>query len=305
MPDPAYGPLRLWEGSQSALSRAGPGVPVDGPAETDSSLAELGLDLVQHECLRAVPRGRDMAEPLTLQWYLQLEELRYHRQGRWIPPLMEFSKHAGEHLLALGHALGSDLVQYARHGVEVVCACPRAEQLALLRRNFELRGLNGTFLHAMAGSLPLESSSIDVACLNGLEFESASPANALDEVYRVLKPGGKVLAVVPARYDVVFWSRWWCLGQRQGSQGHQLDSDSWRVGGTVSAHASRFHGRELKHLFHRFQEPRSYKRHLRRGELPHLWRWYPLSLLERLMGRLMVFKAFKPVSAAIGEQAAA
>ena len=38
---------------------------------------------------------------------------------------------------------------------------------------------------------------------------------------------------------------------------------------------------------------------------PHLWRWLPIALLERIMGRLLLFKGFKPVSAAIGEQAAA
>ena len=39
--------------------------------------------------------------------------------------------------------------------------------------------------------------------------------------------------------------------------------------------------------------------------VPHLWRWLPLSLLERLAGRLFVFKGFKPVSAARAEQSAA
>jgi SAM-dependent methyltransferase len=247
----------------------------------------------------------ESAEPLSLQWYLELEELRYHRQGRWIPSLLEFGKHAGEHLLGLGQALGSDLVQYARHGAEVVCASPSAEQLALVRRNFELRNLRGSFLHAAPTSLPIESSSIDVACLSGLIYESIPPSALLDEVYRVLKPGGKVLAVVPARYDVAFWSHWWCLGQRPSGQRPRNDTDISLAGGLFSPLARRFHGRELRQLFHRFQEPRLYKRHLRRGELPHLWRWYPLSLLERLMGRLLLLKAFKPVSAAIGEQAAA
>src|SRR5205823_10621431 len=115
--------------------------------------------------------------------------------------------------------------QYARHGAEVVCACASAERLALIRRNFELRNLRGSFLHAAPNSLPLESSSIDVACLSGLVYESTPPDALLDEVYRVLKPGGKVLAVVPARYDVVFWSRWWCLGERLTGLGNRPAGD--------------------------------------------------------------------------------
>jgi SAM-dependent methyltransferase len=305
MSDSAYGPLRLWDGSQPALLRAGPAVSMQGTDQTDSSLVELGMALAPRETLRSLPRAREATEPLTLQWYLELEELRYERQGRWIPSLLEFGKHAGDHLLGLGHCLGSDLIQYARNGAEVVCACPWAEQLALIRRNFELRGLQGSFLHAGSAVLPLESSSIDVACLSGLEHEFTAPSEFLDEVYRVLKPGGKVLAVVPARYDVVFWSRWWRLGERLAGPSLPINSDPCTIGGLLSPQAHRFRGRELRQLFHRFQEPRLYKRHLRRAELPHLWRWYPLSLLERLMGRLIVLKAFKPVSAAIGEQAAA
>ena len=67
---------------------------------------------------------------------------------QWIPSLLEFGKHAGERLLGLGAALGSDLVQYACHGAEVVSACASAEQLSLVRRNFELRGLHAVFVHA-------------------------------------------------------------------------------------------------------------------------------------------------------------
>jgi ubiquinone/menaquinone biosynthesis C-methylase UbiE len=240
-----------------------------------------------------------------LQWYLELEALRHHRQGRWIPSLLEFEKHAGERLLGLGGGLGSDLVQYARHGAEVFAACGSAEQLALVRRNFELRGLRAVFLQAAPASLPLESSSIDVACLTGVLHEFPDPAPLLDEVYRVLKPGGKVLAVVPARYDIDHWCRW-CYPTHRSSPRHVTrESEAALAGGLLSPTARRFRGRELKQIFHRFQEPRLSKRHLRRAEAPHLWRWLPMGLLERLMGRLLVFKGFKPVSAAIGDQAAA
>ena len=57
--------------------------------------------------------------------------------------------------------------------------------------------------------------------------------------------------------------------------------------------------------FRRFEEHRVCKRQLRRAEVPHLWRVVPLPLLERLMGRVLVVKAFKPVSTAILLQAAA
>jgi SAM-dependent methyltransferase len=259
-------------------------------------LCALAEVLAPQEVMRLLPPGQELTEPLTLQWYLELDELRHRRQGRWIASLLEFGKHAGERLLGLGSCLGSDLVQYARHGAEVVAVCASADQVALLRRNFELRGLCGTFLHTTPACLPLESCSIDVVCLYGPLPDSA--AELLDEVYRVLKPGGKVLAVLPARYDVDFWAGWLYPT-------HRLARRAEAPAGLLDPTARRFRGRDLKLLFHRFHEPHLYKRHLRRSDVPHLWRWLPMGLLERLMGRLLVFKAFKPVSAAIGEQAAA
>jgi len=39
--------------------------------------------------------------------------------------------------------------------------------------------------------------------------------------------------------------------------------------------------------------------------VPHIWRWVPRSVLERVVGKVLVLKAFKPLSAAIAVQAAA
>jgi ubiquinone/menaquinone biosynthesis C-methylase UbiE len=304
MSDPSQGPLRIWEGSRAAVHRPLDSSLPDSATSSDAALHALARALEVQEILRCPARGRELVEPLSLQWYQGLEQLRHQRHGRWISSLLEFGKHAGERLLGLGVGLGTDLAQYASHGSEVVAACPSAEQLALVRRNFELRGLPASFVHAPPHALPLESGSIDVVCLMGLIHETADPPALLDEIYRVLKPGGKVLAVVPARYDVDCWSRWFRLNHRSSLSVDARTSSPLPVG-LLSASARRFHSREMKQLFHRFSEPRLWKRHLRRAETPHPWRWLPIALLERLMGRLLVFKGFKPVSAAIGEQAAA
>src|SRR5262249_9143696 len=119
----------------------------------------------------------------------------------------EFAKHGGETLLGLGNGLGTDWVQYARHGASVIACSNSSEQLSLARRNFELRGLSGRFLSTTLDSLPVGRASIDVVCVRGFFDDALDAATGVEEVYRVLKPGGKVLAVTPARYDVTFWSR--------------------------------------------------------------------------------------------------
>lgn len=290
--------LRLWEGPTLAVAPGWPASAGTGALMEAPHSLEVAEQLYAREALNpAVTRllRDDGAEPYTLQWFLDIEQQRHGRQGRWIPRLLEFARHSGETLLGLGSGLGTDWLQYARHGASVVVCSPAAEYLALIRRNFELRGLGGRFVHAAATSLPLESCSIDVACVNSLLHTGADPSDVIKEVYRVLKPGGKVLAVVPAHFDVEYWYQTWFFWKR------------WRKQGRPSASAlpERFTARKLRHSFDRFIEHRVYKRQLRRSEVPHLWRWLPLSLLERLMGHVLVLKAFKPLSAAISVPLAA
>ena len=293
---PSY--LRLWESSTRAVVHDAPAPDGGIASAVPHQGSQFAEQLYTWEALNPPANrlpGDEGAEPYTLQWFLNIETQRLGRRGRWIPRLLEFARHSGETLLGLGNGLGTDWLQYARHGAEVVVCSPSAAQLALIRRNFELRHLGGRFLHAPPTSLPLEGSSIDVACLSDLLHEVADPRAVVEEVYRVLKPGGKVLAVTPARYDVDFWSqacffwhRWWPARKSEAEAG-----------------SVRFSGRKLRSLFKRFAEHRVHKRHLRRSEVPHLWRCFPLSLLERLMGHVLVLKAFKPLSAAISVPLAA
>ena len=92
---------------------------------------EFADRLYAGEAFHANGRIYEGAEPFTLQWFLDIENSRHGRQGRWIPRLLEFVKHGGETLLGLGNGLGTDWIQYARHGAEVIACCPAAEQLAL------------------------------------------------------------------------------------------------------------------------------------------------------------------------------
>lgn len=248
---------------------------------------EFARKLYAYEALEPTAgAGKEEPEPFSLQWFLDIESRRHTKRARWIPKLMEFAKHSGETLLGLGHGLGTDWVQYARHDAQVVVCSPSATQLELVRRNFDLRGLQGRFIYAHPCSLPLQPSSIDVVCLSSLLHGIDDPLKVVQEVYRVLKPGGKVLTVTPARFDVDFWFESiffltrWLPGRRNRPRPRPEE---------------RYTGVGLRKLFARFVNHRIYKRQLRRSEVPHIWRWLPLPLLARLMGRVLVLKAFKPL----------
>ncbi len=238
----------------------------------------------------------DAAEPYSLQWFLAIEHQRHGKQARWIPQLLEFGKHAGETLLGLGNGLGTDWLQYARHGAKVIACSPLAAELALIRRNFELRGLGGRFLHAQPHVLPLADASVDVACVTNLLHEVPDARSVVDELYRVLKPGGKVVAVVPAHYNIEYWKR--VLWPWSAPMTNLRRLSPWHT--HRSEEGKDFSRRRLRKLFARFIEHRVHKRQLRRKELPGLWRWLPVEHLQKLFGRFLIIKAFKPVSVVRG-----
>src|SRR5438128_2248752 len=140
------------------------GVPDDAPAPPHKGPhhpREFAQKLFAYEALQpaALPLRSELEpEAFSLQWFLNIQSQRHSKHARWIPKLLEFAKHSGERLLGLGHGLGTDWVQYAHHGANVVVCSTSPAQLDLVRRNFALRGLTGGFMHAQPTRLPLDSA---------------------------------------------------------------------------------------------------------------------------------------------------
>lgn len=259
--------------------------PDPGDPEPPDPRALAARELLRPPAPRPSPRE---LEPYSRAWFEELEAKRYAPHGGWLRRVLEFTRHANESLLMLGPGVGTDALQYHRHGARVtVCATP-ADHPELVRSNFELRGLAVRTVFAGPDvALPFARGTFDLAYVNLLYVPPADPGRVAAELYRVLKPGGKVFALAPARLDAEFW------------ESILLPIRRWYRDPVRFTDAPAYTGRSLRRLFAPFAEHRVAKRHLRRAELPHLWRFLPISVLERLAGRVLVLRAFKPVAAAM------
>lgn len=286
MATPSTPAVYAWEVPPTPL----PNPPVE-PRPAVGELERLAAGEIWREWPASKPAGGTL-DPLSADWFRHLETKRYRRHGRWIPSLLELARHAGESVLAMGDGLGTEWAKLAEAGADVSVADPSADRLRLYRQHAAARGTTAHFLHAPLDHLPVGDERIDVVC----GFFNDAPKIALDalagEAFRVLRPGGKVMAVVPAYYNAARW---------------QALSFPWRpwIRRANAAGPGLITGGDLRAAFDRFDDVRIYKRHLRRTELPHVWRWMMLPLLERMMGRFLVVKAFKPLSAAADRRAAA
>lgn len=275
------GHLKLFAGPPDTVEHA----PLPDPSATLLPLpdphAAATRELIRPPTVH--PSRRDY-EPYSAAWFEGLEQKRYQRHGRWLHKALEFGRHPGESLLVLGCGLGIDAISYARTGTNVTLATTADERPDLIRENFNRNGLSAEFVALDGSRLPFADGAFDVVTWNALYDATAPDPLRVDELFRVLKPGGKLIGLFPAYYDAVFWQNLLLPLQRL----------YWRPPADPTT-APKMTARELGRLFRRFGEQKVSKRHLRRGELPHVWRLFPLLFLERLIGRVLVLKAKKPI----------
>jgi SAM-dependent methyltransferase len=116
--------------------------------------------------------------------------------------LVQFDGYRGRLVLEVGCGAGVDLARFAAGGATVtgVDLSPSAVELA--RTNFEQQGLRGDLRVADGEHLPFPDGSFDLVFAHGVVQYTAAPRRLVDEVHRVLKPGGEAVFQV---YNRISW----------------------------------------------------------------------------------------------------
>jgi len=240
------------------------------------------------------------AQPHTLDWFLEAERYRYDEYAPWMPDLMEFTQHRGERVLEIGGGMGTDLAQFAASGATVTDLDLSIGHLNHAKENFRLRGLDGQFLHQDAERLNVESDSFDVVYSNGVLHHTPNTYHVVDEIYRVLKPGGKAILMFYAESSLHYWGKLvWGIGLEQGQLVHHSMGDIMSTMVEITENEARplvkvYTKKQLRTIFRRFRNVRVYRRQLMPRDLPESQRWLPLGLAGRLMGWNLIVKAHKP-----------
>jgi len=242
------------------------------------------------------------AEEGTLDWYLEVERYRYGVYGPWMPELLEFAGQRGKKLLEVGGGLGTDHSQFARNGAITTDLDLSSGHLDHARKNFQLRGLKGEFVHGDAENMPFPDATFDVVYSNGVIHHTPNTARVVDEMYRVLKPGGRVIIMVYAENSLHYWRNlFYTIGVEDARLTQVSMGDIMSESVEISEHGSKplvkvYTKDRLNNLFHRFENRQIWQRQMVPEERPRLLRWVPLSLFERLAGWNLIIKANKPLA---------
>ncbi len=236
----------------------------------------------------------------TLEWFLEVETYRYGQYAPWMPETMEFTKHSAKRLLEIGGGLGADLCQFALHGAQVTDLDLSLGHLELARENFKLRGLPGRFIHHDAEDLPFDDNSFDVVYSSGVLHHTPNTIRVVREIYRVLKPGGRVIVMVYAENSLHYWFNLvWNISLGEGllnnySMGEIMSRRAEITETNARPLVKVYSGQRLKHMFKEFANVNILKRQLRVADLPTGWDWFPVTPADRLIGWNLILKAIKP-----------
>lgn len=138
----------------------------------------------------------------------QIEDLEdLFRQRRHLAVVeMPLDSLAGKAVLEIGPGGGGHSALFQYHGASVVAmditperVASSAHKLAMIK-NGEGRAYQGD-----GENLPFRDNSFDIVYSNGVLHHSENTDRCIDEVYRVLKPGGTAVIMLYSRHSVIFW----------------------------------------------------------------------------------------------------
>jgi SAM-dependent methyltransferase len=135
------------------------------------------------------------AAPGTRDFYELVEAHRYTKEWH-IPIAADFASARQLKVLEIGCGLGTDGAQFAEAGADYTGVDLTEAAVDLARRRFELFNLPGRFQTADAENLDFAAESFDLVYSHGVLHHTPETQKAIDEVHRVLRPGGRAMVML-------------------------------------------------------------------------------------------------------------
>jgi len=188
---------------------------------------------------------------LSREWFDAVERNRY-RLEPFIHDFARFTDHRGETLLEIGVGAGTDHLQWARagcicHGVDLT-----EEAIATTRARLACYGATSQLQRVDAEHLPYGNASFDLVYSWGVIHHAARPEAIIGEAFRVLRPGGLMLAMLYNRFSLVAFQLWVRHAMLRGRPWRSLEAVLWHHLESIGTKA--YTAEETHRLFAAFGE---------------------------------------------------
>jgi ubiquinone/menaquinone biosynthesis C-methylase UbiE len=137
----------------------------------------------------------------TLPFFHELDAYRFDKL-RYLPKIVDFSSYKGKELLEVGCGVGIDLARFAQAGAVATGIDLAENSVALAQKYFQHLGLKADFQIMNGELMDFGDGSFDVVYAHGVLQYTPNPQKMIDEIYRVLRPGGEAVMMV---YNYYSW----------------------------------------------------------------------------------------------------
>lgn len=207
----------------------------------------------------------------------------------------EYKKSAGKKVLDVGCGNGYILSKYAKEGAKVFGIDITSTAVSLCRRRFKFLGIKGDFREASAEKLPFKDKTFDYVCSMGVLHHVANTEKAVKEIFRVTKPGGRVIIMVYHRNSALYKLKLPLLSFLKKKTMQQLVNE---LDGIGNPKGDIYSITELKHLLNQFKQLETIAGFLPGQHIfPIVGKFIPtnlLKLLEKKWGCNLYAKGIKP-----------
>jgi len=144
------------------------------------------------------PCGKtNLDEEYTKKYFDNLEKTRYKEYAPWIEKAVGFQNYRYKKILEIGFGQGTDLLSFAKKGAIVTGVDLTPTHFEITKKRFKLYNKKAELKLRDADNLScFQNNTFDLVYSMGVIHHNKSPEKIINEIHRVLKPGGKITIIV-------------------------------------------------------------------------------------------------------------
>ncbi|MAS81855.1 MAG: hypothetical protein CMF45_04130 [Legionellales bacterium] len=149
---------------------------------------------------RLMGRSVTSSERVEGTYFIDLAEQRYRSHRHLLPWIGDMM--AGKTVLEIGCGVGLDCFEMAERGMKVTAIDLTEIAIETVKKRFQDNAMKGEFKIANAEEIPFPENHFDYVYSFGVLHHAADTRLCIDEVLRVVKPGGTIKTMLYHRHSL-------------------------------------------------------------------------------------------------------